>query len=341
MNNINKKCPVTRWSPDKGYGFVTLDGRSVFIHKTVIRPQPLWEADLTGQTIVVLSTESGPKGLSVSRAVTLEEHEKEEARRADEARREEKERRETDARRSRFLAEEARKKAEQEKFRPRFQSELEAWCVELDKRVDGYEAREAGPEIPSSSLYSPWGHLVPSDLSPAYMEAIRAFDARRHSHYSRCMARRRAVIEDILQDEAREIGINPETVRSKLGIERMVWDLTTVRRSVVTLLQAEVTGINREKGRKEEVKIFDLTEKNGYLFGGRFEKPAHSRSSLQSTGVYTGIDGNGDPWRCDEGLPSASITRFELRKDLQAWVDCGHADHALRIVEEEIAILSR
>ncbi len=340
MNNINIKCPVTKWFPDKGYGFVILDGQRVFIHVSAISPAPWRGTDLTGQTLVVCSTEIGSKGTSVSRATTLEEHDKEIARRADEARRVEYELRETEARRNRFLAEQARKMAEQKEFRPRFQATLDAWCVELEKEAGGYEAREAGPQIPQPR-YPAWGHLVPDDLRPAYLQVIGAFDARLQSHRSLCIARRRAVIESVLQDEAREIGINPETVRSRLEIERMVWDLTAIRSSVVTLLQAEVARINREKSRKEVEQIFRLTEENGPLFGGRFERPAHGRSSLQSTGVYTGIDGNGDPWRCDEGLPSASITRFELREDLQVWVDCGHADHALRIVKEEIAILSR
>ena len=340
MNNIKIKCLVTRWFPDKGYGFVTLDGQRVFIHASAISPAPWRGTDLTGQTLVVCSTEVGSKGTNVSRATTLEEHDKEIARRADEARRKADDLRDSEARRNRFLAEEARKMAEKEEFRPRFHTTLNAWCVEQEEIVCGYEAREVEPNIPQTQHPS-WGHLVPEDLMPAYMQACRAFQARQYAHHSRCMARRRAVIESILQDEAREIGLNPETIRSELDIERMVWNLTTARSVVVKLLQQKAVNLHRQNGREAEEKIFRLTEEYGYLFGGKFERPAWRQSSLHSTGVYTGIDGNGDPWRCDEGLPSASITRFELREDLQAWVDYGHADHALRIVEEEIVILSR
>ena len=108
MNNINKRCLVTTWFPDKGYGFVALDGQRVFIHASAICHAPRRGTDITGQTLVVSATVFGPKGLSVSRAVTLEEHEKEEGWRTLETRRKETDHREIAAQRSRFLLDEGR-----------------------------------------------------------------------------------------------------------------------------------------------------------------------------------------------------------------------------------------
>lgn len=96
---------VTKWFPDKGYGFVTLNGRRAFVHVSDVEPYQQRGVDLAGETLVVYATEESQKGLRVSRAVTLEEHERNLAEEAERQRQE-------NAR----LAEEARIKREAENF---------------------------------------------------------------------------------------------------------------------------------------------------------------------------------------------------------------------------------
>lgn len=340
---MEKKCPVTKWFPDKGYGFVTIDGRRVFIHRSVIRPQPLWEADLTGQTIVVLTTVSGLKGLSVSRAVTLEEHKKEEARRADEARRKEKEKRDFEAWQEHLRHEEAQKRAKQEEFRPRFQSELDTWRIQAETELKVFESTW-GMNIPKS-LSPSWGHLVPQDLLPALQAVTGQFAARQHAHYTSCVHLRRTIMESIVLEMGRELGFeldpNSDLVRRFTHNERYLGDLTTVRSEITALLQAEAVRMNRRNGRRAEEQIFRLAEENRHLYGAgcRFERPTYPVLSSHYTGISSGIDSNGDTWRCDDGQPPVQSASYALRDDLQAWLDAGHADHALKVVEEEIAIL--
>lgn len=340
---MEKKCPVTRWFPDKGYGFITLDGRQVFIHKSAIRPPPLWEADLTGQTIVVLSTASGQKGLSVSRAVTLEEHEKEEARRAEEVRREEKEKRDFEAWQERLRLEEEQKRAKQEEFRPRFESELEAWRIklELDLEVYGSEDRSSCPYIKIPS----WRHLVPPDLLPELEKLDRKIEKRQYAHYTHCRNCREAIVESIALEVGQDFGLELDPKSDFIGRftrdERCLWNLTTVRSQIQKDLELSILQRNRQLGRRVEEQIFRLAEEYRHLYGAgcRFERPTYPVTSSYYAGIFSGVDSNGDAWRCDDGQPPVQSTSYALREDLQAWLDAGHADHALRVVEEEIAIL--
>ena len=83
---------VTKWFPDKGFGFVAVDGRRAFVHVSDIEPYQERGTDLSGKTLVVYSTEESEKGFRVNKAVTPEEHEKTLARLAEQARQEEEER---------------------------------------------------------------------------------------------------------------------------------------------------------------------------------------------------------------------------------------------------------
>ena len=76
-HNIAQKCLVTKWVADKGFGFLAIDGRSAFVHVSDIRPSQERGINLSDQTLVVYSTEEGEKGLRVTRAATLAEHEQE------------------------------------------------------------------------------------------------------------------------------------------------------------------------------------------------------------------------------------------------------------------------
>ena len=83
------KARLTNWNPEKGFGFVNLEGKRAFVHVTDISPYHERGADLSGQMLVVYSTTEDQKGLRVTSAATLEEHERQLSAKAEEQRQEE------------------------------------------------------------------------------------------------------------------------------------------------------------------------------------------------------------------------------------------------------------
>lgn len=76
-----QKGLVTEWFPEKGFGFVAIGGKRIFVHVSDINPWHERGINLKGKTLVVHSTEDSPKGRRVSCADTLEEYEKRETQR--------------------------------------------------------------------------------------------------------------------------------------------------------------------------------------------------------------------------------------------------------------------
>ncbi len=70
---------ITNWNPEKGFGFLVVDGKRVFVHCLVINPRPARGVDLTGQEVVVeeveWKAEKGPRAISV---ITAAEHKRRE-----------------------------------------------------------------------------------------------------------------------------------------------------------------------------------------------------------------------------------------------------------------------
>ncbi|MFA6097013.1 MAG: hypothetical protein WC788_05290 [Candidatus Paceibacterota bacterium] len=84
--SANQKNKIINWNSKGGFGFVTVDGKRVFVHTTVIRPRQDRGTDLNGVEIIVQKTEKTYKGFSVVSALTVVEFEKQEKeqKRADE-----------------------------------------------------------------------------------------------------------------------------------------------------------------------------------------------------------------------------------------------------------------
>jgi cold shock CspA family protein len=56
---------ITKWNPEKGFGFVSVDGKRVFVHCSAISPRPARGEDLTGHEVVVEKVDwNNPKGPS-------------------------------------------------------------------------------------------------------------------------------------------------------------------------------------------------------------------------------------------------------------------------------------
>lgn len=77
---------IESWNSDRGFGFVRVDGKRVFIHTTVIKPQPKRGSDLTGVELAEIQVNwKGEKGPAVVSAVTRDEFEKRQAEKTQQA----------------------------------------------------------------------------------------------------------------------------------------------------------------------------------------------------------------------------------------------------------------
>lgn len=69
---------IIDWNAQRGFGFVKMDGKRIFVHATAIQPRQERGADLNGLEIIVQETERNDKGFSVVSALTVAEFEKQE-----------------------------------------------------------------------------------------------------------------------------------------------------------------------------------------------------------------------------------------------------------------------
>ncbi len=70
------RTKVVMWKPDKGFGFVVVDGERAFIHINSIRPVQLRGLDLTGIELIIKHTKNDSKGMIIVEALTVEENDR-------------------------------------------------------------------------------------------------------------------------------------------------------------------------------------------------------------------------------------------------------------------------
>lgn len=192
---------VTGWNPERGFGFVAVDGERAFVHVSDILPYQERGINFYHQTIVVYATEVGDKGLRVTRAATLRRHEEKMADEAERLRQEEARQHEADERKK---VQEAKDTA----FRAVYPELLETWRATLEDRTLTYLSEDTFSPGSSSLAMPDWFKDAPHDLKQEVCGIAAPFNKQRNDWAWACVARRWEEIRQIGEKIAQAISLS-------------------------------------------------------------------------------------------------------------------------------------
>ncbi len=351
-----KKCLVTKWVTDKGYGFLAVGGRRAFVHVSDIRPEQDRGVDLSGQTLVVYTTEEGDKGLRVARALTLAEHEQELIRRTEEERQVELQRVESqktqDAANAKVL-----------EFRVMYPKLLKAWKDEFSERVGRYLLEDDIFEPIDLEPY--WIRIAPWDLAQEVRAISNPFTERLNQRMWDCISHRWETIRKMGVVVAQEIelpaevfaGWFNEVITDRKGTHRRWLRMEDAKvmgeiRLVLTQFKRDLAWKNAEPVRDRIIVLAQTCDQThgmwsrADLSGLTMEKLANDCPKIiaaylggSKANVISGIYGDsGEEWSHDLGT-NIGYGSWEIRPDLAELIREGRSNEALWKVRREIAAI--
>lgn len=352
-----QKGLVTEWFPEKGFGFVAIGGKRIFVHVSDINPWHDRGVNLKGKTLVVHSTEDSPKGRRVSCADTLEEYEKRETERAEEARKKELAQKES-------LEKKAEQRLKDELFMEKYPSLLEKWVSTLQEKMDHYLGRfYPYPGWPTDFLPE-WYDQAPWAAREEVRAIVVPYEKRTRTWALECLDTAWAKVKTITQAISLEMGIDQESFDQWFEVTKdrgssyspcVMVSEESIREAFlheISILKSEVEWKRAEPIREKIMLLAkSCRETHGEwsradLSGVTMERLSLDRPKIivaylgeSKSEILSGVYGNsGEAWTCDTGHNVHSGSWY-IRPDLVSLIRQGKAVEALYKVRREISAL--